>query len=79
MRVHQRPTRDGTRASRRQRERLYLEKIRELVRRFAGLRETESFARSWDILMKGSIVSAAEGDTEAAQRGKTMARQLIDQ
>jgi hypothetical protein len=58
---------------------LYLEKIRELVRRFAGLRDTESFARSWHILMKGSIVSAAEGDTEAAQRGKTMARQLIDQ
>ena len=61
---------------------LYLEKIRELVRRFAdeaGVRDTEAFARSWDILMKGSIVSAAEGDTEAPQRGKTMARQLIDQ
>ena len=29
--------------------------------------------------MKGSIVSATEGDTEAAPRGKTMARQLIDQ
>jgi hypothetical protein len=29
--------------------------------------------------MKGSIVSAAEGDAEAAQRAKSMARQLIDQ
>src|SRR4029453_4341071 len=32
----------------------------------AGLRDPESFARSWHILMKGSIVSAAEGDAEAA-------------
>jgi hypothetical protein len=29
--------------------------------------------------MKGSIVSAAEGDVEAAGRGKSMARLLIDQ
>jgi hypothetical protein len=29
--------------------------------------------------MKGSIVSAAEGDAEAAQRAKRLARLLIDQ
>jgi len=60
----------------------YLDHIRSIVRRFAdeaGLRHTESFARSWHILMKGSIVSAAEGDAEAAQRGKAMARNLIDE
>jgi AcrR family transcriptional regulator len=60
----------------------YLDHIRSIVRRFAdeaGLRDTESFARSWHILMKGSIVSAAEGDVEAARRGKSMARLLIDQ
>ena len=60
----------------------YLERIRSIVRGFAdeaGLRDTESFARSWHILMKGSIVSAAEGDVEAARRGKAMARLLIDQ
>ena len=60
----------------------YLDNIRSIVRRFAdeaGLRDTESFARSWHILMKGSIVSAAEGDLEAARRGKAMARLLIDQ
>jgi AcrR family transcriptional regulator len=60
----------------------YLDHIRSIVARFAdeaGLRDTESFARSWHILMKGSIVSAAEGDVEAAQRGKAMARTLIDQ
>jgi AcrR family transcriptional regulator len=60
----------------------HLEQIRSIVRRFAeeaGLRDTESFARSWHILMKGSIVAAAEGDVEAAQRGKAMARLLIEQ
>src|SRR4029077_20053357 len=60
----------------------HLDHIRSIVRRFAdeaGLHDTESFARSWHILMKGSIVSAAEGDVEAAERGKAMARTLIDQ
>jgi hypothetical protein len=60
----------------------YLDHIRSIVRRFADearLRDTESFARSWHILMKGSIVSAAEGDVEAAGRGKSMARLLIAQ
>src|ERR1700730_6175186 len=59
----------------------YLDHIRSIVRRFAdeaGLRDTESFARSWHIVMNGSIVSAAEGDVEAARRGKAMARLLID-
>ena len=53
-----------------------------VVRRLAeeaGLRDPESFARSWHILMKGSIVSAAEGDADAARRAKAMARLLIDQ
>jgi AcrR family transcriptional regulator len=44
----------------------------------AGLREPDSFARSWHILMKGSIVSAAEGDAEAAQLARSMARLLIE-
>ena len=49
----------------------HLENIRSIVRGLAeeaGLRDPDSFARSWHILMKGSIVSAAEGDLEAAQR-----------
>jgi AcrR family transcriptional regulator len=60
----------------------HLENIRGVVSRLAaeaGLRDPEQFARSWHILMKGSIVSAAEGDREAAQRAKAMARSLIDQ
>jgi len=61
---------------------VYLENIRALVARLAaeaGLRDTESFASSWQLLMKGSIVSAAGGDLEAAQRAKAMARLVIDQ
>lgn len=60
----------------------HLEQIRAIVGRFAeeaGLRDTESFARSWHILMKGSIVAATEGDTYASQRAKSMARLLIEQ
>ena len=60
----------------------HLENIRTVITDLAteaGLREPEEFARSWHILMKGSIVSAAEGDIEAAHRAQAMAAHLIDQ
>ena len=60
----------------------HLASIRSVVGRLAeeaALRDPESFARSLHILMKGSIVSAAEGDAEAAQRAQSMARLLIEQ
>jgi AcrR family transcriptional regulator len=60
----------------------HLERIRALVRRFAeeaGLQDPDAFARSWHILMKGSIIAATEGDAQAAQRAKSMARLLIEQ
>ena len=60
----------------------HLANIRSIVSRLAeeaALRDPESFARSMHILMKGSIVSAAEGDAEAAQRAQSMARLLIEQ
>jgi AcrR family transcriptional regulator len=60
----------------------YLENIRGVVRSLAeeaGLRDPEAFARSWHILMKGSIISAAEGDADAAKRAQGMARLLIQQ
>ncbi|MEU6995693.1 helix-turn-helix domain-containing protein [Streptomyces sp. NPDC046465] len=60
----------------------YLRNIRALVRGMAeeaGLRDADSFARSWHILMKGSIISAAEGDADAALRARRMARMLIAQ
>lgn len=59
----------------------HLENIRSIVRRLAeeaSLRDPDSFARSWHILMKGSIIAAAEGDVDAAQRAQRMARSLID-
>jgi AcrR family transcriptional regulator len=60
----------------------HLDNIRTIVATLAGeagLRDTESFARSWHILMKGSIISATEGDLEAARRAQAMARSLIQQ
>jgi AcrR family transcriptional regulator len=60
----------------------HLEQMRSMVRRLAdqaGLRDTESLARSWHILIEGSIFAAAEGDGRAAQRSKAMARLLIEQ
>lgn len=59
-----------------------LSNIRSLVRGMAeeaGLRDADSFAWSWHLLMKGSIISAAEGDTDAALRARKMARSLIAQ
>jgi AcrR family transcriptional regulator len=60
----------------------YLENIRGVVRSLAEeaeLRDVESFARSWHILMKGSIISATEGDVDAAKRAQKLAALLIDQ
>jgi AcrR family transcriptional regulator len=59
----------------------HLENIRSVVRGLAeeaGLCDVDAFARSWHILMKGSIISATEGDSDAAQRAKAMARLLIE-
>jgi AcrR family transcriptional regulator len=59
----------------------HLENIRSIIRRLAEeahLRDPEAFARSWHILMKGSIVSAAEGDLEAASRAKQMGALLLE-
>lgn len=44
----------------------------------AGLRDPDEFALSWHILMKGSIVQAAEGDVDAAGRAQALARLLIE-
>jgi AcrR family transcriptional regulator len=58
----------------------HLGNVRTIVRTFAaeaGLRDAEEFALSWHILMKGSIISAAEGDLDAAMRAKVMAAHLI--
>ncbi len=59
----------------------HLENIRSVVRRLAeqaGIDDPDSFARSWHVLMKGSIVQAAEGDSLAAKRARVMAVGLLD-
>jgi len=58
----------------------YLVHIRQIVTTLAEeahLRDPAEFARCWHILMKGSIISATEGDTLAARRAQRMARALI--
>ncbi len=44
----------------------------------AGVEDPDSFARQWHILMKGSIVAAAEGDTHAAARARELGILLLD-
>ncbi len=59
----------------------YLAKIRghvQVLAEEAGLARPEEFARSWHILMKGSIISATEGDMQAAKRAQQMAGWLIE-
>jgi AcrR family transcriptional regulator len=54
----------------------YLMKIRDFLEdlaRRAGIADAENFARQWHILMKGSIVAAAEGDEDAARRAQQVA------
>lgn len=58
----------------------YLGRIRQQVQILAneaGLEDSGEFALSWHILMKGSIIAAAEGDKLAARRARRMASGLI--
>jgi AcrR family transcriptional regulator len=58
----------------------HLNHIRSIVSTLAAeahLTDPDTFALSWHILMKGSIINAVEGDTEAAHRARTMAEDLI--
>jgi AcrR family transcriptional regulator len=60
----------------------YLAHIRAFIEELAteaGAVDPPSFARQWHILMKGSIVAAAEGDTEAALRAQEVGRLLLSQ
>jgi len=43
----------------------------------AGVADSDSFARKWHILMKGSIIAAAEGDTQAAARARELGLLLL--
>ncbi|SUA78311.1 HTH-type transcriptional regulator RutR [Nocardia otitidiscaviarum] len=59
----------------------HLGTIRDIVRgraEQAGLTDPDDFARTFHILMKGSIIAAAEGDEHAARRAKRLGRTLIE-
>jgi AcrR family transcriptional regulator len=59
----------------------YLARIRGHIQALAeeaGLERPDEFARSWHILMKGSIISATEGDFLASKRAQQMAGWLIE-
>jgi AcrR family transcriptional regulator len=59
----------------------HLDKIRDVLgdrARQAGLRDAKGLAWSLNILVKGSIVCAAEGDRDSARRAKPMAAWLIE-
>jgi AcrR family transcriptional regulator len=60
---------------------IHLAKIRAIIRGLAGqarLRDTEKFAQAWHMLMKGSIVSAGEGNKNAARDAKRAARLILN-
>jgi AcrR family transcriptional regulator len=60
----------------------HLDRIRDILRdraERAGLRDAKELAWSLNILLKGSIVCAAEGDVDSARRAKTIAAWLIEQ
>jgi AcrR family transcriptional regulator len=43
----------------------------------AGVEDPDALARQWHILMKGSIVAAAEGDLQAAARARELGALLL--
>ncbi len=57
----------------------HLANIRSYVRDLAAAAgaEPDAFARQWHILMKGSIIAAAEGDTHAATRARELGVLLL--
>ena len=59
---------------------IHLAKIRAIVRGLAEeakLQEPEKFAQAWHMLMKGSIVSAGEGNRNAARDAKCAAQLIL--
>jgi len=58
----------------------HLATVRSFVRQLAkhaGVSDADGFAHQWQLLMKGSIVSACEGDREAARRAKALGSLLL--
>lgn len=61
---------------------VHLANIRDYIKGLAaeaGIRDADSFARKWHILMKGSIMAAHEGDAAAAARARELGELLLAQ
>jgi AcrR family transcriptional regulator len=59
----------------------HLSNLRAIIRDLAeeaNLRQPEKFAQAWQMLMKGSIISAWEGNRNAARDAKCAARLVLD-
>ncbi len=59
----------------------HLATIRDFLRQLAqeaGVRDPDDFSRQWHMLMKGSIIAAAEGDSDAARRAKEVGTLLLE-
>jgi AcrR family transcriptional regulator len=60
---------------------IHLANLRTMLRglaKEAGLRDSEKFAQVWHMLMKGSIVSAGEGNRNAAHDARRAGRLILD-
>jgi hypothetical protein len=60
---------------------IHLAKIRAIVRDLAeeaNLQEPEKFTQAWHMLTKGSIVSAGEGNRNAARDAKCAAQLVLE-
>jgi len=60
---------------------LHLKKIRAILHDLAveaGMEDPDQFAQAWHMLMKGSIVTAGEGNRNAAREGKRAAQLILD-
>jgi AcrR family transcriptional regulator len=58
----------------------HLANIRAFLRLLAEeacITDPDGFARQWHILMKGSLIAAAEGDVDAARRASQLGRLLL--
>ncbi len=58
-----------------------LAKIRSMIRGFAaeaGLADVDGFSHTWHMLMKGSIVSACEGNLDAARQARLAAQIVLE-
>ena len=59
----------------------YLANIRAFLTELAseaGIADVKTFADTWHILMKGSIVAACEGNRDAAGEAKVAARLFLE-